>query len=111
LWFKNSPLTFEKYIDFWLTQYREKKIKQIKRKDFNNYFKFLENNNLISKEDQDRIDEEIFSKRYDRLNICPGFTIKFSWDGQTAIELDRENKFEQDFYEKLTEAFDAIGGL
>ncbi len=88
-----------------------KKIKQIKRKDFNNYFKFLENNNLISKEDQDRIDEEIFSKRYDRLNICPGFTIKFSWDGQTAIELDRENKFEQDFYEKLTEAFDAIGGL
>lgn len=41
LWLKNSPLTFEKYIDFWLTQYREKKIKQIKRKDFNNYFKFL----------------------------------------------------------------------
>lgn len=44
--------------------------------------------------------EKILSKRYDRLNICPGFTIKFSWDGQTAIELDRENKFEKDFYEK-----------
>lgn len=110
-WLKNGSLSFAEYIDFWLAQYQKNNIRQIKRNEFESYFKFLENNGLISEIDLKRMEEKIFSKRYDRLNICPGFTIRYSWDGQTAIELDRENKFEKEFYEKLMEAFDAIGGL
>ena len=108
LWFKGL-LSFEDYIEFWKKEYVN--LKQIKRENFTEYFKYLEDNNLIEKEDRSIIQESIINKKYDKLNICPGISIKYTWDGQTAIKLDKTNEFEQDFYNKLIAAFDTIGGI
>lgn len=108
LWFEGL-LSFEDYIKFWKKEYVN--LKQIKKENFVEYFKYLEDNNLIQKEDRNIIQENILDKRYDKLNICPGISIKYSWDGQTAMRLDKTNEFEQDFYNKLIAAFDTIGGF
>ncbi|NMA85018.1 MAG: hypothetical protein GX962_14280 [Epulopiscium sp.] len=108
LWFEGS-LTFEEYIRFWKSEYTN--LRQIKREEFNDYFNFLEDNNLILSEDRSIIHEKILSKKYDRLNICPGISIRYTWDGQIAIDLDKSNDFDKELNEKLIVAFNTIGGL
>ncbi len=108
LWFEGS-LTFEEYIRFWKLEYIN--LRQIKREEFNDYFNFLEDNNLILSEDRSIIHEKILSKKYDRLNICPGISIRYIWDGQTAIDFDKSNDFDKELNEKLIVAINTIGGL
>ena len=108
LWFEGL-LPFEDYIKFWKTQYIN--LKQIKREQFEEYVKYLEDNKLIQKEDRSIIEENITNKKYDKFNICPGISIKYTWDGQTVIKLDKTSEFEKDFNNKLMTAFDTIGGI
>lgn len=108
MWFKGS-LSLEEYIKFWKSE--NNKLRQIKKDEFETYFNFLEEQGIVLKEDRKRIDEKIQQKKYDRLNICPGIGIKYSWDIQRAIDLDKANMFEEDFYNKLTKVFDTLGGI
>ena len=59
LWFKGL-LSFEDYIEFWKKEYVN--LKQIKRENFTEYFKYLEDNNLIEKKIGD-IQESIINKK------------------------------------------------
>lgn len=108
MWFKGS-LSLEEYIKFWKSE--NNKLRQIKKDEFETYFNFLEEQGIVLKEDRKRIDEKIQQKKYGRLNICPGIGIKYSWDIQRAIDLDKANMFEEDFYNKLTKVFDTLGGI
>lgn len=109
LLFFQGTLSFEDYIKFWKTE--SVNLKQIKRDNFINYFDFLEEQGMILKEDRDIIDEKIMEKGYDKLNICPGIGIRYSWDSKSSIELDKSNKFEKDFYSKLIKVFNTMGGI
>lgn len=108
LWFEGS-LTFEEYIRFWKSEHIN--LRQLKREEFIDYFNFLEDSNIILREDRSIIQEKILSKKYDRLNICPGISIRYTWDEQTAIDLDRADSFDKDLLEKLNIAFNTIGGV
>jgi hypothetical protein len=107
-WF-NGSLAIEEYLRFWKREY--KFLKQVKRADFVKLFDTLERNRIIGTEDRSIIQEKILSKNYDKLNICPGFLIKYSWPSQIAISLDKSNKFETDFRDKVKDAFSAFGGI
>ena len=108
LWFEGS-LTFEEYIRFWKSEHIN--LRQLKREEFIDYFNFLEDSNIILREDRSIIQEKILSKKYDRLNICPGISIRYTWDEQTAIDLDRTDYFDKDLLQKLNIAFNTIGGV
>lgn len=108
LWFAGS-LSIEEYLDYWKKEYVN--LKQVKRQDFQSLFDELEKNKLIVPEDRSIIQEKILNKNYDKLNICPGFLMEYSWDSRTAINLDQRNKFEEDFTEKVKKAFGVIGGI
>lgn len=108
LWF-NGTLSFEDYIKFWKNRY--KNLKQIKRSEFTLFFDEMEKNQMIVSEDRSIIKEKILDKNYDKLNICPGFLIRYSWTKEEAIRLDKTNLFEKDFQEKVNAAFDVMGGI
>lgn len=108
LWF-DGKLPLEDYVRFWKEEY--KNLKQVKRPDFNDLFDKLEKKGIIVPEDRSMIQEKILNKNYDKLNICPGFLMKYEWNGETAIKLDKSSKFEEDFKNKVEAAFDAIGGI
>jgi len=108
LWFDGN-LSIEDYLKFWKKEY--KNLKQVKRADFNKLFDNLEKDQMIIPEDRIIIQEEIFSKNYDKLNICPGFLLRYSWNSQTAITLDKRNKFVEDFSNKIVAAFSVVGGI
>lgn len=104
-----SSLNIEDYIKYWKSNYIN--LRQIKRNEFDDYFDYLEDNKMVLNKDRSEVKEKIFSKKYDVLNICPGFLIKYSWDLQTAIDLDKVHSFDKEFKEKLLIVFDTIGGL
>lgn len=108
LWFSGS-LLLEDYLKYWKKEY--KNLRQIKRNEFTSYFDNMENIGIIVAEDRSRIQEKIMNKNYPNLNICPGFTITYTWDSKTAINLDRLGKFDKDFIQKVTDVFNVIGGI
>jgi hypothetical protein len=108
LWF-DGILSVEEYIRFWKKEC--KKLQQAKRVNFNNLFDELEKNHIIVAEDRSTIQEKILNKNYDKLNICPGIMMKYTWNSETAVRLDKSNKFEEDFKNKVDAVFEAIGGI
>ncbi len=108
LWFEGT-LSFEEYIRFWKKEYSN--LKQIKRADFADLFNELEDKKIIVSEDRSNIKEKILDKRYDKLNICPGFLMKYTWKDEDAIRLDKSNMFDADFKDKVEAAFSVIGGI
>lgn len=104
-----GTLSFEEYVRFWKKEYTN--LKQAKRADFNKLFDELERNYIIVPEDRSIIQEKILSKNYDKLNICPGFLLKYTWNGEKAISLDKSNRFEEDFRNKVETAFSVVGGI
>lgn len=108
LWFEGN-LSVEDYLKFWKKEY--KSLRQVKREEFNKLFNNLEKNQIIVPEDRSIIQEKILNKNYDKLNICPGFLLKYSWDSKTAITLDKCNKFVEDFNKKVITAFSVVGGI
>lgn len=106
LWFDGS-LSFEQYIQYW--KEHAPKLHQCKRDGFIELFQSFEKDGLIVAEDHHRIQEKILSKNYDRLNICPGFVIKYTWTSEEAIKLDQQGRFLDDLKEKIILAYESIG--
>ncbi|QNU67676.1 hypothetical protein EHE19_004165 [Ruminiclostridium herbifermentans] len=108
LWFSGN-LTLEQYLRYWKKEY--KNLRQIKRPEFMTYFDEMEASCMIGADDRNIIQEKIMNKNYPNLNICPGFTITYTWDSKSAIKLDKCGKFEEDFMKKVNSAFAVIGGI
>lgn len=108
LWFEGT-LSFEEYIKYWKSNYQD--LKQVKRADFIKFFDEMEKEKMLVAEDRSMIQEKILNKNYDKLNICPGFLIRYTWSRDEAIRLDRSNQFEEDFQQKVKAAFAIMGGL
>lgn len=93
-------LTFEDYIKYWKNH---SDIKQIKRDNFKEYFDFLVKDNIIESTNFSKFNEKILSKNYPNLNVCPGFLIKYTWQKDKAIALDKNGNFEDDFKRIISE--------
>ncbi|MBQ0138541.1 MAG: hypothetical protein KBT36_04525 [Kurthia sp.] len=106
LW-SNGTLTFEEYLQYW--KMHAPSLHQVKREGFSELFENLLRNELTAAEDQPRIQEKIMNKNYDRLNICPGFLMKYTWTSVEASDLDRNAAFRTDLIEKVSYAFEALG--
>lgn len=102
-----GKVSIEDYIDYWGNRYKE--LKQIKREEFATYFESLVEDDVINNEDNDVINEKILLKKYDKLNICPGILIKYSWSNNKAVKLDQNDKFVKDLKEKINMVYDVFG--
>lgn len=105
-WCKGA-LDFQEYIHYWKKDYRT--LKQIKRDEFETYVEKLVDDRVILPEEFEEIQRNIFAKKYNHLNICPGFEIIYSWSKEEAKQLDKEKKFEADFKNILDAVFDVFG--
>ena len=77
-----GTLTIEEYINYWKRNYSN--LRQIKKAEFENIFQNLKEDGIISESDYPKIDKDILSKNYSKLNICPGFSVSYSWTSQNA---------------------------
>ena len=75
------------YINYWKNQ----DIKKIKKEDFYSYYKKITDEALI--QDDDKFNNEVLSKAYQDINVCPGIYITYDWTLKEAIELDDSDKF------------------
>lgn len=106
LWFTGG-LSTEEYLTYWIQNIGN--LRQAKRIEFESIFLDLEKSKLILDTDQTILKEKILSKNYDKLNICPGFLIKYTWSSQKAINLDFANSFDADFIDKVNQVFEIFG--
>jgi len=106
LWFTGG-LNTEEYITYWKQNIGN--LRQAKRIEFESMFLDFEKLKLILDTDQTIFKEKILSKNYDKLNICPGFLIKYTWSSQIAINLDFSNSFDVDFKDKVNQVFEIFG--
>lgn len=85
------------YINYW----KKQNIKQVSKEDLEFFLNELIQRGIISSNELDEYNQKILSKKYDKLNVCPGFLIKYTWPKQTTIDLENKNGFEVDFHEKV----------
>lgn len=90
------------YVKYWM---RNSNIRQIHRGDFENYFNRLVDEKIFSEDGRGAFNEKIIGKGYQKLNVCPGFLIKYTWDSSQAIKLDDDSRFVESFKKKLKMVF------
>ena len=97
----NSTLSFDKYLEYWQDQQKKGKINQIKRTEFESYPNELLQKGLMTQSDIEEFKDKITSKNYQKVNLCPGFLIKYTWEKDEAIELDKKGAFGNSFREVI----------
>ena len=96
----DCPSSFKDYVEYWKNN---SDIKQIKREEFKKYFDFLADNGIVNCTDLSAFEDQIIAKKYQTLNVCPGFLIKYTWSQSDAIILDNKRAFEEEFKKKINE--------
>ncbi len=107
VWCKAS-MAFADYISFWKEQYNAGEIRQIQREEFDTYLDYLEKNKQINKNEIEEFHKKIASKKYSKVNLCPGFLIKYTWKKEEAIELDKKGEFENSFRSVIKNTLDVF---
>ena len=94
--------SLEEYILYWQTEKRL--ISQVHRSNFITLFQELKDKNLISEEDIPKLEEQFINSKRQTLNICPGLALYYSWSKPKAIELDSQDRFEEELRFRIQEA-------
>ncbi len=66
-----------------------------------------ENDNLITREERDKIEDQFNSTRRETLNVIPGFCVYREWDLNTVIKLEEGGKLEDEIIDALATPLDS----
>ena len=103
----NSKCDFLEYINYWKNNVEN--LRQIEKDKLKSYLEELQKSNILDKNyDYQIINDKILSKKYKKLNVCPGISIKYILQMNQAEELDKKNKLAKKFKEILDELFDKL---
>lgn len=107
VWCKTS-LSFDDYLEYWQGQQKQGMINQIKRVEFDTYPKDLLQKGMMDQTDIQEFEDKIAAKDYQKVNLCPGFLIKYTWKKEEAIELDKKGAFGNSFREVIKKTLDVF---
>lgn len=77
---------------------------------FNQAFKKLEMEGMISANNWDEINSKIMNTSMQKINVCPGIHISFKWSKKEAVSLDIGDKFSSLFRDRTMEAIATFKG-
>ncbi len=99
----------EHYLQFWKGNVG--KIRQQKRADLPNYFKWLVDEKVINmpKEAEEQLADKFYDTAMPTLNICPEFGVIYSFNSTEAEELDKSDKLKFVLAEKIKEGLKIVG--
>ncbi len=97
----NVRLGIKDYIAYWVSNIDS--LGQIGRTEFEGYFKDMERLGMLSNEDWVNIKNKIITTKMQKINVCPGIHISFSWKQKQAIGLDKGNNFVKILQDKIHE--------
>jgi len=112
LMYTETGRNFQDYIDYWINNIDG--LRQIKRTDDMDEFSLtretlFKREHMLTNEDIHTFDEKIASKKYSKLNLCPGLEMKYSWSSKEVVKLDNQNIFIEEVRNKALEFMKAIG--
>lgn len=95
-WFNinTTPLGF---VHYWTKH----SINQLHKKDFISFFDNGVKENIIIEKDREDYINKIVSKKYQKLNVCPGFLLKYVWTSEKSKELESNGCFIDDIKSKI----------
>ncbi len=98
----STKLTIEEYIYFWKKLIESNKFSQLQR--INNKFdlNFLLENNIMTQSDyENSFKNEVESKHYQVVNLCPEIGFTYTWSQETIIQLEEKNILISDIKSKI----------
>ena len=95
VWFDTTKKDCIEYINYW----KENKIEQVENIKLEGYYNELVKNGII--DNSDEILNRILSKKYVKLNICPGFYFGYKWPIEVAKKEDKDKFFVESVREKI----------
>lgn len=102
---ETGEIGFEGYVRYW--QGNQSKVSQQKRGDdaFEGYFQSLLADRIISSKGLVQLRNDVASKRYDRLNVCPGIALLYRMPLEEAVRLDQTESLRGRLLQLIDEAF------
>jgi hypothetical protein len=104
-----AELSVEEYLEYWSKHVSE--IRQASRdvSDFAELFDRLKSGRIISEADMAGLKEKFSDTKRQTINVCPGFSVTWSWSLDQAVELDRGGRLAAVVRAKIDEAMTTWG--
>jgi hypothetical protein len=104
-----GEIGLEGYVRYW--KENQSRVSQQKRGNdaFESYFQSLLTDKVISQKGLGQLRDEVASKRYDRLNVCPGISILYRMPLEEAVRLDQAEKLREHLLGLIREALATWG--
>jgi len=92
LYWGETRMDVSDYIHYWTRRVSERDLRQIARDEWKRYLEEWEQDGIISPADVGKIQEDMQQTRRPTLNVCPGLSFRFTWDGEEAAAIDDSNE-------------------
>jgi hypothetical protein len=103
LWVKGD-IPLNEYLIYWKGIIKGNRLNQIKKEDWEEYLKTLLSKRIMSENDRSEFNKKFSGKGYPKLNTCPGVEMSYTWDKNTAIDMDDKDKFCEEVSKRIQEA-------
>jgi hypothetical protein len=99
-------LSAQQYIQYWQDRVRQRQLRQIPRSDWDKWFAEWQAKGVMSTSEVENIREFVMSRAYSSLNVCPGLTFSYTWDGELAVAIDdqADTAFAEELATKIADA-------
>ncbi len=104
LYWCHPTISVTDYIGYWKDKILNNQLQQVDRVNWAAYFNQLLDDGIIDNDDMKALRENVFSKAYQTLNVCPGLGLFFSWSSSEAESLDVGNRFTEVVRNRISEA-------
>lgn len=93
------------YVRYWTRRVAQHELRQIPRDEWGRYFEALEKDGVVTSVDVSAIQDYLQPTRIPTLNVCPGLSFRFTWDGDEAVVIDdrSQDSFAQELAVKVEE--------
>ncbi len=100
-----TALDVAAYIRYWASRVVRNELRQIPRDEWERYFRALEQDGAVTRVDAKAILDYLHQTRIPTLNVCPGLSFRFTWDGDEAMVIDdrSHNAFAQEVAARVEE--------
>lgn len=109
IWFETLKDKGEIYYNYWLENIEE--TRQSKKSELSDKLQSYSDLGLIrlNSEILQAVDDQILSTKRDRINVCPGFGLYFTYELTKASEMDKAGIFAAELISRIREGIGILG--
>jgi hypothetical protein len=109
LYWCDSGVPLSDYLQYWVEEVGNKRLRQIARAEWNGYFAILAERGIISNQDAQKMEALLLPTAMSSVNICPGVTFQYTWSREDAIYLEGKGLFVQEYSDRVKDVLRVWG--